>query len=875
MFYGLDSSRVTVREYRWGTSVVGMPLVLLLKLLRVRLPSSTDDPCVETLAPFEVDALPASLQDTLAEPLAALAALGFTPALVHGIDDTLHRTQTWLLALRHPTGRAVARVHVRIWAHHSPPKVVVFHEFVTPIRGERWLWSLSSKPDLLAPPTCTVVRVVGALPADLWAAHQRALATRTPARPVATVEAVRETVERLHAAVRDFHLQRGVFRPLSVAEKADVRHTEQHLAEAGAVRVEHPEVLAEIERLQRGQGSAANTILVLAASLGLFLFANHAGGASSPSSFPLADLLILVPILFVHESGHWLAMKIFGYRNLKMFFIPFFGAAVTGRHYNVPGWKKAVVSLMGPLPGVVAGAVIGVLGLILHRPLLVKIGVMALGLNGFNLLPMLPLDGGWVMHAILFSRHVALDVVFRGLAALGMLALALASGDKVLLFVMLAMLLALPASYRLARITAEARRSGLSAASPDDTTIRPDVADALAGRVKAAFAGRATTKVVAQHTLTVFESLNARPPGLAASLALGTVHGCALVAAFVFLVLLSLAPKLGLGGIASFGGAMGAPPAHTVAPVAVSAATVTGDHGTLVATFASAREAQDAQAEPRGAGLAVGLLGDTLLVVLPPDDDAARRRWLAAFQPRAKDVFVVAPGSVAGLRLTAVAAGEDAARDLAEETLGYLVGVPADLIPPWLAPDPRTPEEQDRHRRARRTLARLQRMGSVYGSPRLADLRKAIADAQRQGDTAGVARLRAEQKQLVADLQREAWRDVRNSAGAVPEVVDRYAKLTDGAEDAQRGTQMSAELGPLLGSIAGWPSAERAAAARQGGQGYVMHDGASLTFHVRFPDPAVGPVALVRWLHAQGLRDVRYEFTGAMGADAADEGEDD
>jgi hypothetical protein len=43
-------------------------------------------------------------------------------------------------------------------------------------------------------------------------------------------------------------------------------------------------------------------------------------------------------------------MRIFHYRDVRMFFIPFFGAAVSGRHYNIAGWKKAVVSMMGPVP---------------------------------------------------------------------------------------------------------------------------------------------------------------------------------------------------------------------------------------------------------------------------------------------------------------------------------------------------------------------------------------------------------------------------------------------------------------------------------------------------------------------------------------------
>jgi Zn-dependent protease len=65
--------------------------------------------------------------------------------------------------------------------------------------------------------------------------------------------------------------------------------------------------------------------------------------------------LWLVPVLFLHEAGHWVAMRLFKYRNLRMFFIPMFGAAVMGRHWNVPGWKKALVSLAGPLSGIILG----------------------------------------------------------------------------------------------------------------------------------------------------------------------------------------------------------------------------------------------------------------------------------------------------------------------------------------------------------------------------------------------------------------------------------------------------------------------------------------------------------------------------------------
>src|SRR5439155_4332897 len=129
--------------------------------------------------------------------------------------------------------------------------------------------------------------------------------------------------------------------------------------------------------------------------------------------------------LVFHELGHYVAMRVFGYRNLRMFFIPFFGAAVSGQHYNIAGWKKAVVALAGPLPGIVLGVPLGVIGAVANESKVIEVAWMLLVLNGFNLLPFLPLDGGWVVHAVLFVRHPVLEVVFRIFAALAMLGIAI------------------------------------------------------------------------------------------------------------------------------------------------------------------------------------------------------------------------------------------------------------------------------------------------------------------------------------------------------------------------------------------------------------------------------------------------------------------
>src|SRR5947209_3676296 len=65
-FYAIDSTRVSLREYWWGTrSPLTMLLVPLLKLFRIRLNASSDDPAVNSLTCFETswDRFPRDIQE--------------------------------------------------------------------------------------------------------------------------------------------------------------------------------------------------------------------------------------------------------------------------------------------------------------------------------------------------------------------------------------------------------------------------------------------------------------------------------------------------------------------------------------------------------------------------------------------------------------------------------------------------------------------------------------------------------------------------------------------------------------------------------------------------------------------------------------------
>lgn len=132
--------------------------------------------------------------------------------------------------------------------------------------------------------------------------------------------------------------------------------------------------------------------------------------------------LILTFAVLVHEMGHFLGMRYFGYKNIRMFFIPLFGAAVSGHNVNVSVVQESIVLLLGPVPGLLIGCVCGILYLLTQAELWREGAFVFVLLNGVNLLPLYPLDGGQFVFGIFSGRsarsdtllQVALTVLFIG-----------------------------------------------------------------------------------------------------------------------------------------------------------------------------------------------------------------------------------------------------------------------------------------------------------------------------------------------------------------------------------------------------------------------------------------------------------------------------
>ncbi len=181
-------------------------------------------------------------------------------------------------------------------------------------------------------------------------------------------------------------------------------------------------IAEQVELAQKKKPNPWNALITLVISLVIFFNLGW-------FSWGLDFVGYIIVVLFIHEMGHYLAMRLFGYRNLKMFFIPLLGAAVSGYGHNVATYKKVLVSLAGPLPGIVLGLVMIWFWLAYDNEMCRKLAFLLLFLNGFNLLPFMPLDGGWVMHHTLYSRFPILEVGMRVVAACIFALLAFSSGD--------------------------------------------------------------------------------------------------------------------------------------------------------------------------------------------------------------------------------------------------------------------------------------------------------------------------------------------------------------------------------------------------------------------------------------------------------------
>jgi Zn-dependent protease len=107
-----------------------------------------------------------------------------------------------------------------------------------------------------------------------------------------------------------------------------------------------------------------------------------------------------VLLLLLHELGHVFQLRREGVKASAPMFIPFLGAVISAKSMGDDAGAEARVGLAGPILGSIATLVPLVIWLTTGSHFWQALAFIGFFLNLFNLLPILPLDGGRAMAAL-------------------------------------------------------------------------------------------------------------------------------------------------------------------------------------------------------------------------------------------------------------------------------------------------------------------------------------------------------------------------------------------------------------------------------------------------------------------------------------------
>jgi stage IV sporulation protein FB len=148
----------------------------------------------------------------------------------------------------------------------------------------------------------------------------------------------------------------------------------------------------------------------------------------------IAYIAAITVVVIIHELGHLLAMKIFNYSNVKIFFIPLIGAFTSGKKQEVSQKQLSIIILAGPLPGLIVACALYFINKDLHSSTLKMLANCFLFINLFNLLPIYPLDGGRIIETLFFKQNYYIRLVF-GIISIILLAVIFASASTIMVVV--------------------------------------------------------------------------------------------------------------------------------------------------------------------------------------------------------------------------------------------------------------------------------------------------------------------------------------------------------------------------------------------------------------------------------------------------------
>ncbi len=505
-------------------------IALIVRIIQLRQVAAL--PFARVRARFIAAAAPSALADLHAQAESELRELGFDAA-------------RWAhMAAPDASVAPLRAVHVHPLEHAAlwllPPTILAANRllcyYVTRLTDGRMV---ISQPfdcffELYRSDDCIVQSVAGPGFAEQWAAHRALVATHGQADPDGATAAgllafhedwMERQRQRLLASgdlkpVADDLARPGLrmaWRALGLIRRVPKPPPDAHPVPPARIAM----VATQFERLRERAPARSIELALFAVSVGLFM-------ALGALLWDLATAWMILVVIVIHELGHFLAMRAFGYRNVHMMALPLVGGVAIGQDVDPSAHRSAWMSLMGPLPGILIGwAVLVAVALDawpagLGEP--TTWALLFLLINYLNVLPVPPLDGAHVVQALLPPRRAWLEVGFVAVACL--LGAWLAWTYDVVLLTVLALLqlFSLPGRLQAHRALAQ-----LAGAPPAVGMARPMrlriVADALEHALGPARVGKQRVEQV----LEVLHRLDRRPMRAWQTLLVGTVYAVLLV----------------------------------------------------------------------------------------------------------------------------------------------------------------------------------------------------------------------------------------------------------------------------------------------------------------------------------------------------------
>jgi Zn-dependent protease len=155
--------------------------------------------------------------------------------------------------------------------------------------------------------------------------------------------------------------------------------------------------------------------------------------ASFAALLDMSLAAMILVVVFLHEIGHVIAMRWVGIPVRGIYFIPFFGGVAIGESAGTSEAVRGFVALMGPAASMLTTGIFLWLSLQNEESFLSDLAFMSAAINGLNLLPIQPLDGGRILQALTSRLPPRGARAIHGAMLLIGLALALWFGDFLLL----------------------------------------------------------------------------------------------------------------------------------------------------------------------------------------------------------------------------------------------------------------------------------------------------------------------------------------------------------------------------------------------------------------------------------------------------------